>query len=513
MGSARAAEPTNEASLHRGNRYEPATLDPHKYNTTYEAAIILDLFEGLVAYDAQGELVPGVAGSWSTTPDGRRYTFLLRPNLMWSDGAALTAEDVVFSFRRLMDPKTAAVFAPLLYMLANARAVNTGAAPLAALGVAAPDPMTVVLELDTPAPYLTQILANAFASVVPRYLIAQRGEAWTQPGVMVSNGAYALETWQPQSSIGLVRNPKFHAVAAVKLARVSYVPTEDVNAGLVRFRAGELDMQLDVPGGQLERLRAEFPAETRLTPTLLTYYLALNTTQPKLAEAKVRRALSLAIDRDVLTAKVLRSGEQPAFSFVPPIVAGYRPAPMDFAEAASDARLAEAKRLLNAAGYGPGKPLRIAYSHSAGLDMRRIGVILAGMWKRIGVEITLLNAEGKVHFANLREGNYEMAFVGWAADFNDAASFLYVLDSNSVRSNYSRYHNAAYDQLLAKAAALENAGARAEVLREAEALLMADQPIIPLYFGVTKNLVSQRVVGWRANAIDVHPSRYLSLAL
>ena len=225
----------------------------------------------------------------------------------------------------------------------------------------------------------------------------------------------------------------------------------------------------------------------------------------------MRRALSLAIDRDVLTTKVLRGGEQPAASFVPPTVVGYQPAIMDFAGKASDARLAEATQLLTDAGYGLGKTLSVTYNHSSNLDLRRIAVIIASMWKRIGVETTLLNTEGKVHFANMRQGSFEIAFAGWQADFNDASSFLYVLDSASTRSNYARYRNPAYDSLLAQAAAMENAGARADILHKAEELLMRDQPVIPVYYGVTKNMVSQRVVGWRSNTIDIHLSRYLSV--
>jgi oligopeptide transport system substrate-binding protein len=498
--------------LRRGNRFEPNALDPHLYNTAYEAAIVLDLFSGLVAYDNEGRPGPGLALSWSTTPDGKRYTFSLRPGLAWSDGKPLTADDVVYSLRRLMDPKTAGVFAPLLYLIGNGRAVNTGAAAPETLAVSAPDPLTVVIDLDAPAPYLTEILANGFAAVVPRHVITAHGEGWTRPGVMVSSGAFMLEAWQPQERVTLARNPKFYDAANVKLARVDYIPTGDVNSGLARFRAGELDTQLDVPLSQVDRLRQDLPVETRLTPTLLTYYLTLNTASPKLSDLRVRRALSLAIDRDVLTGKVLRGGESPAFSFVPPMVPGYTPATLDFADTAGEARLNEARRLVAEAGYGPGKPLRIVYSHSSNLDLRRIAVIIAGMWKRIGVETTLLNTEGKVHFANLRQGNFEAAFVGWQADFNDPSSFLYVLESASTRSNYARYRNSSYDALLSKAAASENAVARSALLRQAEALAMQDQPIIPLYFGVTKSLVSQRVIGWRANAVDIHPSRYLSLA-
>ncbi len=500
-----------DATLRRGNASEPATLDPHKFNTSYDAAIVGDLFEGLVAYDAEGVPGPGLASSWSVSPDGRRYTFRLRPNLVWSDGAALTAEDAVYSFRRLLDPKIASVFAPMLYVVTNARAINAGSAPPESLGVAAPDPATVVITLDSPAPYLPQILASAYAVLVPRHIIAARGDAWIQPASMVCSGAYTLESWVTQEAVTVVRNPKYYDAAKVALARVLFIPTTDLTSALSRFRAGELDLQLGIPSGQVEKMRAELPAETRLTPTLLTYYLTLNTTLPKLADPRVRRALSMAVDRDVLTAKVLRGGELPAYSFVPPVVTGYRAAAMDFAGQSDAARIIEAKRLLAEAGYGPDRPLEITYSHSANLDLRRIAVVIAGMWKRIGVATTLYNTEGKVHFANLRQGSYEAAFVGWVGDFSDALAFLYVLESASFRSNYSRYNNPEFAGLLTKAAAMENAGARAELLHRAETLVMADQPIIPLYFGVTKNLVSQRVAGWRANAVDVHLSRYLSV--
>ena len=507
MRSARA----DEGTLRRGNRYEPTSLDPHKTNTQYESTIVHDLFEGLTTYDAEGHPGPGLAASWAASPDGKTYTFHLRPGLMWSDGAPLTSADIVFSFRRLMDPKTAANFAQLMYVLKNGRAVNTGAMPADALSVSAPDPATVVLELETPAPYLPELLATAFAAAVPRHVIMKQGDGWTRPGVMVGNGAFTLETWEPQSRLILAHNPRFYAATTSQLARVVYVPTADLSAGLARFRAGELDMQLDFPISQVEALRVDMAVETRLTPSLLTYYLALNNTNPKFADPRVRRALSLAVDREILTAKILRAGEQPAYSFVPPAVAAYQPARLDFAETASDVRLTEATRLLAEAGYTADKPLKITYSHSSNLDLRRIAVIVAGMWKRVGVETQLLNTEGKVHFANLRQGEFEVAFVGWSADFNDASSFLYVLQSSSVNSNYSRYRNPAFDALMAKAAAMENAGVRADLLHQAEEMVTRGQPVIPLYFGVTKSLVSQHVIGWRANAVDVHLSRYLSV--
>jgi oligopeptide transport system substrate-binding protein len=329
---------------------------------------------------------------------------------------------------------------------------------------------------------------------------------------MASNGAFTLTAWEPQSRIVLARNPRYRAAGQVKLDGVVYYPTADLSAAVSRFRAGELDMQFEFPTAQIDLLRNELAAETRISPALLTYYLAFNTTNPKLADARVRRALSMAVDRDVLTQRILRTGEVPAVSFVPPATANYRPAAMDFAGWPSEQRLAQARALLAEAGYGPGNPLTLVYSHSSNEDLRRIGVAVAAMWRRVGVATELMNREGRVHFASLKSGDFEVGFVGWSADFNDAAAFLYVLQSTTVNSNYARFRNADFDRLMAAAAAEPDAAKRAGLLHEAEAIAMAEQPIAPLYVGVTKNLVSKAVTGFADNPIDFHLSRFLSVA-
>lgn len=496
-------------TLHRGNRTEPGTLDPHKANTQYENAIILDLFEGLLAYDADGLPVPGVADSWAVSPDGRRYIFNLRPGVVWSDGTPLTAEDVAASFRRLMDPKTAAPAAAQMYVIKNGRAVNTGKAPLSALGVSAAD-RTVALELEAPTPYLPALLASAFAVVVPPVARTDPDD-WTRPGTIVGNGAFTLASWLPQDRIVLTKNARYRDAAAVKLAQVVYYPTADSTSALARFRGGELDMQMEFPAAQTELLLDTMKDETRLTPALLTYYLALNTRDPKLADRRVRRALSLAIDRDTLVTKVVRAGAAPALSFVPPATANYTPPRLDLDHASYDVRLKEAVRLLAEAGYGPDHPLHITYAHSSDQELRRIAVVISAMWKRAGVATSLFNTEGRVHFANLRQGVFETAFVAWLADFNDAANFLTVLASDSVSSNYARYDNPAYDNLLGEAQQTAQPAARAELLQQAEGIMLADQPVIPLYFGATRNLVAARVTGWKGNPVDVHLSRFLGV--
>lgn len=497
--------------LNRGNRYEPASLDPHKIQTHYESAVVLDLFEGLTSYDAGARPQAGVAESWTVSPDGKRWTFKLRPNLVWSDGKPLTSADVVFTFRRLMAPATAAQYAQLMYLIADGAEVNTGAKPPEQLAVAAPDPQTVTIDLVNPAPYLPELLANAFASILPRQVIEAAGDEWVKAGTMISNGAFTLSEWQPQARIVLDKNARFRDVANVKLDRVIYHPTADLASALARFRAGELDMQFEFPNAQFEFLKQNLPAETRVGSSLLTYYLALNGDNPKLKDPRVRRALSLAIDRETLVGRVLKTGEQAAYTLVAPGTANYTLPEIADPKMADAERLAEARRLLAEAGYNAGNPLKIVYSHTANEDIRRTAVTVAAMWKRAGIQTEFMSREGKVHFASLKSGDFEAGYVGWSADFNDAASFLYILQSDSVNSNYARYRNPAFDKLMTDAAAESDVGERSALLRNAEALAMSEQAIVPLFHGVTKNLVAQRVAGFTANSNDFYPSRYLSL--
>ncbi len=497
-------------TLRRGIRYEPATLDPHKYNTHYEAGIIHDLFEGLVTVDADGKPAPGVASKWTPSANGLTWTFVLRPDLKWSDGTPFTAADVTHSFRRLLNPKTAATFAPLFYVIKNARAVNTGKAAPDMLGVTAPSPTAIEIQLENPTPYLPELLANAFASIVPEHAITKFGDAWIKPDNAVSNGAFVLKEWTPQNRIVLAPNPNYREAAKTKLDGVVYFPSADLDSAATRFRAGELDVQSDFPTSRRESLQSEMPNAVHLDPALETFYLALNTSNPKLSDRRVRMALSLALDRDVLTDKVMRDGARAAHSLVPPAVKDYVPALTDFRTESMATRLERARGLLAEVGYGPDKPLAIAFTHSTVGEIKRLAVAIAAMLKPINVEVFLLGTEGKVMFANMRQGNYEMAYAGWSADFDDPASFLYLLQSG-VASNYSRYSNPAYDALLTKAAKTGDRKARSELLHQAEAIAIADMPILPIAFGVSKALVAPQVKGWHPNASDVHLSRYLTI--
>lgn len=499
-----------QAILTRGNHQDPASLDPHRISTVYEHNIILDLFEGLTASDAHGKPAPAVAQDWRVSDDGLTWTFKLRPDLTWSDGTPLTAADVVYSFQRLMTPATASQYPYLFYGVVNGAAVNRGAAGVESLGVAAPTPDQVTLQLTSPVPYLPELLSNGFAAIVPRHVIEEHGDKWTQPGVMVSNGAFALKEWRPQDRVDLTRNTRFREADKVALDAVIYLPTEDQSAALARFRSGGLDTSMEFPTARTPWLKENLPNETRIADSLITFYLTFNTEVTALSDVRVRRALSLAIDRTIIAGRVLRAGERAASTFVPPSIAGYTSPIVEVLS--SDQRRTRARLLLSEAGYGPGNPLRLTFSVSSAEDRRRIAAAIAAMWKPLGVEVTLNNTEGKVLFSKLRTGDFEVGYAGWAADVNDAANFLAILQSQASTSNYARYRNPAYDALLAQAAASADLARRAALLAEAEALMLADAPIAPLFHGVSKNLVAARVTGWVDNAKDVHPSRFLSLA-
>ena len=310
--------------LELANGGEPETLDPHRYNLRLEETLLNDLFLGLTTFNAAGEIVPGCAERWQTSEDGLTWTFHLRAGLRWSDGQALTAHDFVYAFRRLQDPETAASLAYFMDMVDNATEINSGRAPIDALGVAAPDDRTFVITLARPYPYLLERLLYPTAYPVPRHAIAAHGDDWVKPEHWVSNGAYALADWQPQAHITMTTNPHFYAPAAI--ATVRYHPVVNEQSAYNRFRNKELNAVGAFPAGELDTVRERYPDSLRLSPLLSMAYLVFNTAAAPFDDARVRSALSLAIDQRILTDKVLRTGARPAYSFAPELLAGYNPA-------------------------------------------------------------------------------------------------------------------------------------------------------------------------------------------
>lgn len=501
----------DERLLRRSATGEPQSLDPQRWTYGQDGNLAQDLFQGLTTLDAKAETVPGQAESWTVSPDGRRYVFTLRRNLQWSDGTPLTSADFLWSFRRLFDPATASPAVSLLYVIRNGKAVNTGKAPLQALGVSAPDARTVLIELEHPAPYLLDLLVHR-AFPVPRHVVEKWGREWTRPGRLVSNGAFVLDQWRPGSHVRLVRNARFHGAASVKLDAVHHVPVEDPKSAVMRYRAGELDIVVMLPSEQLEELRRELPAHLRLQTQIGLEYLSFNARRGPTADPRVRRALSMAIDRELIVERIMRAGEPAAYCLVPLGVMHYpKRGCADFAEWSASQRLAEAKRLLVEAGFGPAKPLRLRFRVNQSETQRRIALAVMSMWQSLGVRTELVGAEMRAHQQALAAGDFDVARGAWYAEDRDALSFLRLLDSRAEALNISGYDSAEFRRLLDAADSTADLATRAEWLRQAEALAMREQAIAPIHVYVSRRLVSPRVQGWENNARGLHLNRHLSL--
>jgi oligopeptide transport system substrate-binding protein len=502
-----------ERVVHRAGTDDATTLDPHKVGYPGETTIMSDLFVGLTALDAEAKAIPGCAQSWTISPDGRSYRFTLRPNLRWSDGTPLTATDFEYSLRRALAPATAFPYAARLFAIRNARAVASGKAEPSTLGVRALDPRTVLVELENPAPFLPEVLAS-FAMPVPRAQVERFGQEWVRGANFVTNGPFTLEEWRPNAFIRLRRNPNFYDVASVGADAVVHFPVPQAMTALRRYQAGEFDFVLSVPPDQVQWARREFGAQLRVSAGLGLEAIAFNTRKGPMQDARVRRALSMAIDRDTLARNVLGDGKLAADSYVAPGTGNYPSrAASGFAAWPLERRRQEARRLLAEVGYSAGKPLQFRLAFPANDTNRRIAVVIDAMWRSVGVKAELQAKEQRGLVADVARGDFDAVRVLWMAGYSDALAFLERLDGGSTGTtmNPSGYSNAGYDQLLAAAQREPDLGRRAGLLRQAEAIALEDQPVAPVYFFVGRRLVSPRLSGWKDNVRGIHLSRYMNV--
>jgi oligopeptide transport system substrate-binding protein len=512
LASATAAQA--EMVLHRGNGTEPETIDPAKSTGVTENAIENDLFEGLVTFSPDGMEVPGVAESWEISDDGTVYTFHLREDAKWSNGDPVTANDFVYSFRRTVDPATASDYAPILSPIVNASAIIAGEnTDIASLGVTAVDDHTLQITLNGPTPYILGLLTHNVAFPVHQATVEQFGDEWTRPGNMVSNGAFMLSDWVPQSQLTVVKNPNFHAADEVMLDKIVFYPTEDLAEELKRYRAGELDITYDVPSDQVTWLEENMADEFHNTPYLGTYYYVINLTKEPLgADLKIRQALALAIDREILTEKITQAGEIPAYAWVPPDIAGYTQQATFYKEMSQEERTAMAMELMAEAGYGPDNPLAIELLYNTSDNHKKIAVAIASMWKKIGVDTTLTNQEWKVYLESRDQKNYQIARAAWIGDYADPLNFLELFLSDAGERNDAGFNNPEFDRLLAEAAGTVDPAARMKLLEQAEKIFLDEVALIPIYHYTSQHMINPKVAGWEFNILDVHLGRYISLA-
>ena len=507
-----AASPaTAETVLRRGHHDEAESLDPQKTDGAQEMWIEGDLFEGLVRLHSHSRIVPGLATDWTVSADGLVWVFHLRHGLTWSDGSPLTAEDFVWTLRRAVDPATASPYAQVLFPIVGAQALSDGASrDPATLGISAPDPDTLQVRLIQPTAFLPGIMALSVAMPLPRRVIEAAGTEWARPGRIVSNGAFTLEGWRPQLDITLLRNPHYWDAGSVRLDRVVWRTVEDDETSLRLYRTGELDIAMVSPKA-VPRLRTEMPDQLHTDPNLRVDFLALNTRMPPLDDVRIRRALTMSIDRDVLATKVNAHGQAPATSFVPPGLAGYRQQAPDWAAWPMPERLEQARRLLADAGYGPDHTLNLVVSYPASESNRLSLSAIAAMWHRLGVETTLDQEENRVFNAALRDHQQTIGLTDWIADYADPWTFLSSLSSQATGENSSDYHNPAYDGLLDQATHTLDPAARLAILETAEAMINRDAPVVPVAWETRPVLVSPHVRGYDGNPLDYNLSRDLSL--
>ncbi len=540
------AEPPR--TLERGNGPEPDSLDPHRAQGLSAQQVIRDLFEGLVRDDADGRLVPAAAARFDVSDDGLTYTFHLRPEARFADGSALTAADFVYSFERALDPQTTAPYAAMLSPMAGAPERLAGKKE-AALGVRAVDALTLEILLAAPRSDFLRRLAMPVAMPVQRAAIERHGTAFTRAGRLHGNGAYRLVEWTPQSTLVLERNPHYRNAAAVAIERVRYHVTEDASGELKRYATGELHLTETLPPGQAERLRAQYPDELTIAPAYASFFLGFNLRHPALRDARLREALSLAIDREILVRYITGNGEGAAYEVVPRIAAGKAfgqgpnpqgpnptgpnppgpnppgpnptgpnppgpnpPGPdsrLQWADWSAGQRHARARELYAAAGFEPGEPLQIELRYNTSLVNRRLTLAIASMWKDVlGVDTRLRNEDWKVFVQNRRAGVVTQVFrAGWFADYADPLNFLEPFVSGHAL-NATGFADSRFDAALALAGTTAGPE-RLDALRAAEQALLDAHALIPLYHYTTKHLVSPAVCGYRAHPLDHHPSEFL----
>ncbi|CAB4324987.1 peptide ABC transporter substrate-binding protein [Brucella sp. 191011898] len=499
--------------LNRGNDTDPATLDQHHTSTVSENRVLRDLYEGLLAQNAKGEAIPGAASSWDISEDGKVYTFHMRDGAKWSNGDPVTAGDFEFSFRRIMDPKTAAGYASVLYAIQNGEEVATGKMPVDQLGVKALDDKTLQITLKSPAPYFLELLTHQTGFPVNKKAVEKFGDKFTLPGNLVTNGPYQLVSFVPNDKIVMKKNPNYWDTENVKIDTVNWMPFEDRSSCMRRFEAKEVDICSDVSAEQMDYVKKNLSKEFRLAPYLGIYYVDIKgEPSSKLRDPRVRRAISLAADREFMADEVWRGVMLPAYSMVPPGIANYvKDAPkLDFADEDILDREDKAKELLKEAGVEP-NTLSVTLRYNTSENHKNTMAAFANMLKNIGINAKLDEVEGTTYFNYLQEkGMFDLTRDGWIGDYNDPNSFLELYTTDNY-FNYAEWSNKDYDALMDKSAVTTDLAERAKILAEAEEILLKEGAIVPLMYYSSTALVADRVQGYDDNLMNSHGTRWLSV--
>ncbi|MRS20596.1 oligopeptide ABC transporter substrate-binding protein OppA [Enterobacteriaceae bacterium RIT692] len=490
---------------------EPASLDPMKAVGLPEIQVMRDLFEGLTNQDAHGKIVSGVAQSWSSN-DNKTWIFTLRKDARWSNGEPVTAQDFVYSWQRLVEPKNSSPFAwfAALSGIENAEAITKGQMSADKLGVTATDATHLKVTLSRPVPWFPSMVANAAMYPVSQKVIEKEGDSWTSPGKLVGNGAYQLQDRVVNEKIVLVRNANYWDDKKSVLTKVTFIPINEESSATKRYRANDIDITESFPKNMYALLKKELPGQVYTPDQLGTYYYAFNTEKGPTADVRVRKALSWSIDRRIIAEKVLGTGEKPAWHFTPDVTAGFTPMKSYLQQHSQQELNAQAKALLTAAGYGPGKPLHLTLLYNTSESHQKIAIAVASMWKKnLGVDVTLQNQEWKTYIDSRNSGNFDVIRASWIGDYNEPSTFLSLLTSTHT-GNIARFRSTDYDAVITKASTETSVEARNTDYNKAEQIIADQAPIAPIYQYTNGRLIKPWVKGYPiTNPEDVAYSREL----
>lgn len=473
---------------------ESSSLDPQVVEDVDGSYIVRDLFEGLLNSDAEGNLIPGVAERYESNDDNTVWTFYLRDNAKWSDGKPVTANDFVYAWKRAVDPELASPYAWYMSLMAieNVDAILDGSMDKGELGVEAVDDYTFRVQLTRPLPYFPQMVTHATTFPSPQWVIEEHGQEWTKPSNFVGNGAFVLTEHVINERLVRERNELYWDNENNMMDKVVTLVINDENQALNRYDAGELD-KTEIPAGQYPRLEKERPDEAHSIPRLCAYYYAFNNDVEPFDDVRVRKALSYAIDRDIVINNILQGGQVPAYTFTPELTAGFTPPDVEFGQMTQAERDAKAKELMAEAGYGPSNPLNTSILYNTSESHKKIAIAVAAMWKqKLGVNATLENQEWKTFLTTRSDGNFEIARGGWCGDYNEASTFLDLMQSESGY-NDANYDSAEYDRLAAEAQTMSDPSAN---YTKMEQLIAEDMPNAPVYHYTDVIMLKPYVKGW-----------------
>jgi oligopeptide transport system substrate-binding protein len=496
-----------EGMLRIGNGAEPAGLDPQVEIGEPEHDIMITLFEGLVDPDPRDSSpVPGVAERWDISADGKVYTFHLRKNARWSNGDPVTARDFLESYHRVLLPSLGAQYSYMFYPVTNAQAFNEGKITnYDEVGFKAPDDYTFVVTLSAPTPWLLAMMVHNTWYPVPIATVKKYGalddptNPWIKPGHIVGNGPFMLKEWKMNSHILVVRNPFYWGAKDVRLNSIYFDPEENYDTAERMFRSGQLHTDQQAPPSKVAFYRKYKPGLLNDYPLLSTYYYRFNVTKPPLNDKRVRKALAMSIDRRAICETVARAGEQPIFCLTPPNTAGYT------AKAQLKEDPAAARQLLAEAGFPDGKNFpTIEVLFNTGASHKPIAEALQQMWKKnLNINIVLHNEEWKVYLDSTQNMDYSIARAGWGADYDDPSSFL-ELSITGGGNNQTGWGNPEYDRLVEVVAHTQDQAARYDAYQKAEAILMDEMPIMPIYVYTRPRLIVPDVKNWAPNPLDIY---------